>query len=123
MNLINLPGKKTKKKTSARDRVKTPKNDARLPDSNKGILNYGKMPHQNEQASVIKELEQIVPDRFQRANNCIKDYWNAPFVTEARDKAFEEICSAVDKIAPIGCGFFKRGKEGWGFWELDLKKT
>jgi hypothetical protein len=123
MNLINMPRKKTKSKPAAADRGKSSKSDGRLPDSNKGILNYNKMPHQNEQASVIKELGHIVPDKFQRASNCIKDYWNAPFVTEIRDKAFEEVCTAVDKIAPEGCSFFKRGKDGWGFWELNLKKS
>lgn len=123
MNLVNLPRKKPKDKLAAVDRGKSSKNDGRLPALNKGILKYNRMPHQNEQASVIKELEHIVPDKFQRASNCIKNYWDAPFVTEIRDKAFEEICSAVDKIAPEGCGFFRRGDAGWGFWELSLKKS
>ena len=123
MNLVNLPRKKAKKKLAAADRAKSLKSDGRLPALNKGILNYNRMPHQNEQASVIKELEHIVPDKFQRATNCIKNYWDAPFVTEIRDKAFEEICSAVDKIAPEGCGFFRRGDSGWGFWELSLNKS
>jgi hypothetical protein len=123
MTSINFPTKKPKNKLAETDRGKSSKSDGRLSASNKGILNYNKMPHQNEQASVIKELGHIVPDKFQRASNCIKDYWDAPFVTEIRDKAFEEICSAVNKIAPEGCGFFKRGDYGWGFWELSLKKS
>jgi len=123
MNLINMPRKKTKNRPAMADRGKSSKSDGKLPDSSKGTLNYNKLPHQNEQASIIKELGHVVPDKFQRANNCIRDYWNAPFVTEIRDKAFEEICSAVDKIAPEGCGFFKRGDDGWGFWELSLKKS
>jgi len=122
MNFVNLPRKKPKKKLAAADPGKSSKSDGRLSASNKGVLNYDKMPHRNEQASVIKELEHIVPDKFQRASNCIKNYWDAPFVTEIRDKAFEEICSAVDKIAPEGCGFFRRGNDGWGFWELNLNK-
>ncbi len=122
MNLFNMPRKKPKNKLNKADRGKSSRSDGRLSASNKGVLNYNRMPHQNEQASVIKELGHIVPDRFQRASNCIKDYWDAPFVTEIRDKAFEEICSAVDKIAPEGCGFFRRGDDGWGFWELSLNK-
>jgi hypothetical protein len=123
MDLFNMPRKKPMSKLAAADRVKSSKSDGRLSASNKGILNYNKMPHQNEQASVIKELGRIIPDKFRRASNCIKGYWDAPFVAEIRDKAFEEICSAVDKIAPEGCGFFKRGDYGWGFWELSLKKS
>jgi len=123
MKFINLPRKKLKDKLAPPDRGKSSKNDGKLPLSYKGVLNYNRMPHQNEQASVVKELGHIIPDKFQRASNFIKNYWDAPFVTEIRDKAFREICSAVDNIAPEGCGFFRRGNDGWGFWKLSLKKT
>jgi hypothetical protein len=122
MNTINLPRKKPGNKRVASDRDRSAKNDGKLSASNKGVLKYDRMPHQNEQASVVKELGHIVPDKFQRASNSIKNYWDAPFITEIRDKAFEEICSAVDKIAPGGCRFFRRGDDGWGFWELSLNK-
>jgi len=123
MTTINLPRKKPRNKSTASDRDRSVKSDGKLSASNKGTLNYNRMPHQNEQASVVKELGLIIPDKFQRASNSIKNYWDAPFVTEIRDKAFEEICLAVDKIAPEGCGFFRRGDEGWGFWELSLNKS
>jgi hypothetical protein len=123
MNLISLTRKKTMNKNAGGNSGKSLKSDGKLPILYKGILNYNRLPHQNEQASVIKELGHIVPEKFQKASNSIKNYWDAPFVTETRDKAFEEICSAVDKIAPEGCGFFRRGDVGWGFWELSLNKS
>jgi hypothetical protein len=123
MNFINIPRGKPKDRPAVADRGKSSKNYGKLSLKHKGILNYNRMPHQNEQASVIKELGHIVPDNFQKASNCIKNYWEAPFVTAIRDKAFGEICTAVDNIAPEGCGFYRRGDDGWGFWELNPNKS
>ena len=123
MSSINLPRKKPGNKPVAPERGKSLKTDGRLSVSNKGVLNYSRKPHENEQASVVKELGNIVPGKFQRASNSIKGYWNTQFVTETRDKAFEEICEAVDKIAPEGTGFYRHHDEGWGFWKQPSSKS
>jgi len=90
----------------------------KLSDTYIGILDINKVQLDIERADVVRTLEVHLPSNRTYERKIIKQYWMAP--NKRKDKIFDKLVSAVDRIAPEGC-YFGEKRALWGFWKIKKK--